>query len=59
LIRELADELRRLRGDLDDLWRDVQVSSLDNDVTAEVSQEIEDAAECVSRALRLFSSLEP
>jgi hypothetical protein len=55
-VNELADDTRRLRGDLDDLWQTVQVSSLDADEKAEAAQEIEDAAECLSRALRLFSS---
>lgn len=55
-MNELADDIRRLRGDLDDLWRVIQVSSLDDDVKAEAAQEIEDAAECLSSALRLFSS---
>lgn len=49
---ELSDDLVAARLSLDELWASVQDACLDDDTRAEISVELDDAADALDRALR-------
>lgn len=56
MIRELTDDIRRVRADLEELWQLLQDSPLGVNSKSEIARELEEAADALSHALRLISS---